>query len=493
MLSAALIAAALIVGVNRGYGQTIDFIRQFGSPADEIAFGVALDGTGIYVVGFTSGTLPNQQSAGARDAFLRRYDRCGNEEWTRQFGTSGEEIALGVAASGSAAYVVGFTDSTLYEPNAGGFDAFIRRYFANGTASWTHQFGGAGNDRGSAVAADATDVYVVGRSPAPLPGHQAGGGYLRKYGQGLGLEEWTELWVSGTPLGSREWVAVDSFGVYVTGLSSLTGDVVIGKNHFNGNQLWTTGFGLGIVENVGGIAVDPTGLYVVGGVDGVLPLQTTAGGKDAFVKKYVGGQVPSEVWTHQFGTSADDVAEGVAATPEGLVYVVGQTFGTFDGQTSAGLGDGFVRRYTIGGDAVWTTQFGSSRRDRVLAVAADAHSVYVVGVTEGALPGQTASGATDAFLVRLHSGPAYIAVTKSFVENLARVGRLNTGQANSLVVKLDAANEALDQGNQRVARNTVNAFANEVADLTREGVLTREDGRQLSSQIAAILATLFCG
>ena len=41
------------------------------------------------------GTLPGQTTAGGIDAFVRKYDPNGTEMWTRQFGTAGDDFALG--------------------------------------------------------------------------------------------------------------------------------------------------------------------------------------------------------------------------------------------------------------------------------------------------------------------------------------------------------------------------------------------------------------
>lgn len=57
--------------------------RQFGSSSDDYAYGVALDGSGnIVVVGYTWGTLPGNGQTWAnpgwtRDAFVRKYDPSG--------------------------------------------------------------------------------------------------------------------------------------------------------------------------------------------------------------------------------------------------------------------------------------------------------------------------------------------------------------------------------------------------------------------------------
>jgi len=90
---------------------------------------VALDGSTVYVAGFASGALPGQPSFGGNDAFVRQYDDEGNELWTQQFGTIFGEQANGVAADCSGLYVAGFTSGTLPgQTSAGGNDAFVIKF-----------------------------------------------------------------------------------------------------------------------------------------------------------------------------------------------------------------------------------------------------------------------------------------------------------------------------------------------------------------------------
>ena len=65
--------------------------RQFGTPTEDIAGGIAADGTGITVVGTTGGSIPGTPGTfGGSDAVIRRYDRAGTSLWTRQFGTASQ-------------------------------------------------------------------------------------------------------------------------------------------------------------------------------------------------------------------------------------------------------------------------------------------------------------------------------------------------------------------------------------------------------------------
>src|ERR1043165_858220 len=115
-------------------GQNQSWIRQFGSPADDQLMGATPDGSaGVYVVGFTSGSLggPN---AGGEDVWLARYDGAGTQLWIRQFGTSADDYAHSAAPDGSGGvYIQGFTSGSLGGPNAGNLDAWFAHFERYGT------------------------------------------------------------------------------------------------------------------------------------------------------------------------------------------------------------------------------------------------------------------------------------------------------------------------------------------------------------------------
>src|SRR5262245_33453980 len=107
----------------------IEWLAQIGSstppPGDDPARAADSDGN-IYVAGDLFNVLPRQASFGAVDAYLRKYDAVGNEMWTRQFGSAGDDRAYGVAVDVSGVYVVGSMSG----------DAFVRKYDADGNELW---------------------------------------------------------------------------------------------------------------------------------------------------------------------------------------------------------------------------------------------------------------------------------------------------------------------------------------------------------------------
>lgn len=87
---------------------------------------IASDGTSIYVVGYVKlAALPGQTALGGADAFVRKYDSNGNEQWTRQFGTVDAEQAYGVAVDASGVYVTG-RGGALAQPAQGTDDTPVR-------------------------------------------------------------------------------------------------------------------------------------------------------------------------------------------------------------------------------------------------------------------------------------------------------------------------------------------------------------------------------
>ena len=74
----------------------------------------------------------------------------------------------------------------------------------------------------------------------------------------------------------------------------------------------------------------------------------------------------------------------------------GGTYGALPGQTSAGDGDAYVRKYAADGTELWARQFGSSDYEWADGVAVDSTGVYLVGGTS-----PIATGSGDSFVVKL--------------------------------------------------------------------------------------------
>ncbi|HWP85849.1 MAG TPA: hypothetical protein VNN17_11700, partial [Terriglobia bacterium] len=178
--SSAVYVAGSATGANSGFLRKYDLngnlIWEIASSSGSIpgVTGLASDGSYLYLSGPPAPLLPGQSEAGT---FVRKYDANGNAVWTRQFGASSNARVNAIATDGSNLYMAGTVSGILPgQSGAGGSDAFVRKYDADGNELWTRQFGSASLDEGFGVSADPTGVYIAGQAGGTLPGQQSGGG-----------------------------------------------------------------------------------------------------------------------------------------------------------------------------------------------------------------------------------------------------------------------------------------------------------------------------
>jgi polyhydroxyalkanoate synthesis regulator phasin len=76
------------------------------------------------------------------------------------------------------------------------------------------------------------------------------------------------------------------------------------------------------------------------------------------------------------------------------------------------------------------------------------------------------------------------------IEKLVEDGKLNKGQGNSLIKKLETAKKHIEKGKISTAINLLNAFKNEVNSMIKTGKLSSTDGQKLLDAADLILSQL---
>jgi hypothetical protein len=154
-----------------------------------------------------------------------------------------------------------------------------------------------------------------------------------------------------------------------------------------------------------GVTTDSSGnVFVTGFTDGALDSQTLTGTQDLFVTKY--NTSGTTLWTKLLGVATKDTTgNGVTTDSSGNVYVTGVTDGGLDLNTLAGTEDFFVTKYDSSGNYQWTKQLGAASVSTTgLGVATDgSDNVFVAGVTNGGLDGNTLAGTQDFFVTKYDS------------------------------------------------------------------------------------------
>lgn len=431
-----------------------EWLQQFGTSGDDFALEAVVDNTGgLYVVGYSTGDMPESgvKNQGKRDAWVAKYDvGSGTQLWLQQFGSPEDDSALSVTVDGvGGVYISGATAGQLSgSNNKGNSDGFLAKHDASsGKQLWVTQLGNAKSDSFTDIVVTRQgDLYVTGYTERE-DNTVAGNGmdtWLAKYDAATGNQRWVNQ--LGSTIDTRAGsLAVDSEGsVYILG---RTGDRIPGadldmQNNWDiwlakydsgfGTQLWKTKLGSPKAEFAGRIAVDHRGgLYITGRTNGSVSDTANQGDFDAFVAKY-DSALGKQLWITQIGSSKGESVTSLSIGNGGDLYVVGQTQGVIPGTnvTNQGDNDIWLGRYDAdSGRQMWITQLGTEKQDLAVGIAVDSSgNVYVSGATEGEFPGSKSQGKKDAYIIK------YKQVPESF-EDVANVLEQQLSTRDELLIR----------------------------------------------------------
>ncbi|HYN40183.1 MAG TPA: hypothetical protein VE129_00280, partial [Thermoanaerobaculia bacterium] len=322
------------------------YVGGTGGPVGDRVDGLALDaGGGVLLTGRTDSTTSFPVTAGAPfnvfrggdfDAFVVRISAGGTVfTYGTYLGGDSNDAAFGIAVDGAGrACVTGGTRSPDFPVTAGtafqgspfqldGFLAVIRPA-GNGFADleWSTFFGGTGNDRGNAVAADP----VTGR--------------VTLAGQTASTDLPTRLAVQGALAGGTDGF-VARFDPAASGAATLVFSTYLG------------GSGTDVLS---AIALDSAGRPAVAGETTSADLATAfapqpgyGGGGDAFVAELSPSGGALDFLTYLGGPGGDSAAAVATRPSGGELWVAGRTTGSFPARNplqppGGGASDAFLAR-----------------------------------------------------------------------------------------------------------------------------------------------------
>ena len=265
--------------------------------------------------------------------------------------------------------------------------------------------GSSSTDEGKAIAFDSSgSVFVTGYTWGDMDGNTSNGSsdiFISKYIDGNRV--WTvQPGTSGYEAGNG--IAVDSDGnIYVAGQGFL-----LSKYNTVGALQWSVPTTFEIAEG-NGIALDPAGnIYITGWTSVDLDgdgENTYKGGIDIFISKYNSDGVLQ--WIVQPGTTENDAGNSIAVDAQGNVYVTGVTNSGLDGNTADGYEDVFITKYSTDGTRLWTEQIdptpgpSNTYREVGKGIALDTNNnIYVTGETSGKFFESNQRGHRDVFVIK---------------------------------------------------------------------------------------------
>ncbi|MBI3722626.1 hypothetical protein HY251_01525 [bacterium] len=378
-------------------------------------------------------------SAGASDGAANAVAAFEDGSYVVAGSFSGSALlgATQLTSTGGPTFGTGASSSLT---SAGGKDAFLACYKADGTLAWVASAGGTADDVATAIAGFPDGTVSVA-------GHFSG---TATFATGLTLTSTTEaVFVARySPLGKPIWAQRVSgtgdafaFGVaaspdgrtivagsftgtatfgslppITSGSSGTAADAFAASFNTDGSASWVSQGSASTSKGAAGLAatVLRDGSTVVAGrFEGTATFGATtlasAGGTDAFVARYDGKG--ALVWAMSAGGTGDDAGAAVAAFADHTIAVSGCFQGTASfgasAATSKGGKDGFVVRLDSLGAPLWFQQISGTAEESVNGVAALGDGSAVVAGSFGSTatigPGCTlsASGAKDGFAAKL--------------------------------------------------------------------------------------------
>jgi hypothetical protein len=412
ILSHLILSAALFSFVP--YIASADVVKLLGTSSYDEGKGIAIDVNGnCYITGNTMGDFDGNINAGDGDVFIIKYDTNLQKMWTRILGSLNADVGRAIAVdSYGNSYITGVTRGNLDgNVNAGDWDIFIVKYDTNGNKQWTKLLGTSGPEIANGIAVDQKgNCYIIGYTTGSLDGNIkldfSNNIVIAKYDTN-GNKQWTIQLVSSV-VSEGTGISVDLYGnIYITGdswgnldlnINSGEFDIVIAKYDTNGYKQWTRLLGSSSRDNGSGIAIDSSGnCYITGVTEGDIDGNINSGGFDVVIAKY--DTNGNKKWTKVIGSSNHDVATGIAVDSNDYCYITGYTQGSLDGNINSGGYDIFAAKYDANGNKQWAKVIGTLGGDLGHAIAVDSkNNIYITGYTDGNLGGQVNAGDNDIFI-----------------------------------------------------------------------------------------------
>lgn len=305
---------------------------------------------------------------GINDAYIAKFDSCGNFVWATYLGTSafesGEKII--VCPDGNIAFT-GYTQGTglpttpgcFQAANAGQWDCFLGKISPLGTLLWLTYFGSAGSDFAYDISTDFNG----------------------------------NLFIGGTTTSNNLYTNASSFQQTFGGNT----DAFIAKFSKTGSLKWCTYYGGAASEDIHVLTTDGFGNIFGGGGTFSFNLNTSVGciqsakdiGMDCYIIKF--DSLGNRIFSSYIGGTGQDDTWGLAADGLGDLYMSGQTtspnFTTTTGafqSTITGMTDMYFLKISPTGNLLYSTLIGGSDIDAVNRMKIHNYELYILGTTSSA-------------------------------------------------------------------------------------------------------------
>jgi hypothetical protein len=372
---------------------TLTWSRTWGGTGADAGNGIIQNSTGrIVITGQTA-----SYGSGANDAFVVQYDETGNVAWNKTWGGSSDDMGQSITQTSDGGYAVTGKSSS---GGAGGYDAFISKYDANGTLSWAKKWGGTGNDYGKSVVQTTDGGYAVAGQTFSFSDTTNGDGFLAKFDSSGGLT-WSKSFGSTNVEQINALMQTSDNGFAMTGqiasYGSGSNDVLIAKALYDGSM---QGCPVSICTSPTATSASSTGSETSPSATTTSPAASmsspsvTVSSPSPNATPISGNMTFAKVW----GDTGGETANAVAAMSDGGYVITGKTKSYRD-TTS---GDMYIARFDSTGVLQWSRTWGGPGSDEGKSIVATSDGgIMVAGDSDTSSFG--GGGSLDLFLVKYNS------------------------------------------------------------------------------------------
>lgn len=371
-----------------------------GGPDADAAYSLAVQGSSVYLTGSygaagaTFGPMA-LTSYGGLDMFVARLSDAGTSAsfgWVRHAGGATNDVGRSVAVLGTSVYVGGFyflpnttataTFGALSLTSQGDVDGYVTKLVDTGAGTdfvWALPIQGTRADAVNSIAATATGLYAAGSFASStlqlgslqLTNPTGQDGYVARLNDAGTTASFA--WVQGVAGTSSDYlytVAASGSSVYVAGAfgspSIAVGSTTLTQTgiytafvakltdtNTAGTFQWARQLGNGQTASITKLLAQGTNVFVAGSFSSptLVVGGTTlalAGSYDGFVARLTDGTSgPAFAWALSAGGPGYDIADALALSPTGALYVGGvlyrtATFGSLSTTGASSSGSGYL-------------------------------------------------------------------------------------------------------------------------------------------------------
>ena len=293
----------------------MNWSQTYGGSGDDEAYSVIQTSDGGYALaGYTSSS-----GAGYYDFYLVKTDSAGNMQWSKTYGGAGDDEARSLIQTSDGGYALaGWTDSF----GGGGYDFYLVKTDSAGKLNWSRAYGTAGDNQAYSVIQTSDGGYAL----AGYTDSSGNGGndfYLVKT-DAAGNMQWNMTYGG---IGDDEAYSLIQTGDGSYALAGYTSSSSVGvynfwlvKTNSTGGMQWSQTYGLPGDSEAYALVQNTTDEgYALGGFTDA----SGAGGYDVWLVKT--DSLDGVQWSQTYGGSSDDFAYSLIQTSDGGYALAGYT------------------------------------------------------------------------------------------------------------------------------------------------------------------------